>query len=229
MSFCTFKVFPIGANASSYAYATTDQNGKILQEKWDNGLNRMLAATALNFYSFKTDIKTDGELYISFGGEALAYFTDSRIVVSSKQFSQGTIKWEHVSTDISDKKKQKGKVLLGQIRYEWLHKIGFSRKAGFLSFDTISLTHMDTDRYYMTILSFPKGTDTEFVANEVLARACKYRLAMNDVNSASDIEFLKHYSEGGKIGPSADPDKTPSIILPNNYIAPTGEEYRPTW
>ena len=228
MSFCAYRISLIGNQDNPYHFAGTNQNGQVVEEKWDNGLNRVLTGSVWSFFKYKTDPKKDSKYIVSLGlGDVSNYFTDSRVVTLNRKYDQGAISWEFVSSDKSDKKKFKGKVLLGQIRYEWLHKIGFGRKTGILSVDSVSLTYTDGDSYYTSVIGLPKGTDTEFLANDILHRACKYRLAMKDTKSGHDIDFFRMYSESGKIGNATDPKETPSIILPNCYTAPLGEQFRP--
>jgi len=228
MSFCAYRIALIGNQENPYYFAGTNQNGQIVEEKWDNGLNRVLKGSQWTFLKYKTDPKKDSKIIVSLGlGDVSNYFTDSRVVTLNRKYDQGSISWEFVSSDKSDKKKFKGKVLLGQVRYEWLHKIAFSRKTGVFSIDSVSLIYSDGDSYYDSVIVLPKGTDTEFLANDILHRACKYRLAMKDKKSEHDMEFFRRYSESGKIGTPADPKETPSIILPNSYYAPLGEEFRP--
>ena len=117
--------------------------------------------------------------------------------------------------------------IIGQVRYEWLHLVGFRRKASMLTFEGLSLTYQDGESFYNTYLVFPKGTDTEFLANAVVKSACKYRLAMKDAKSEDDIEFFRKYSETGRIEPKAETRELSSIILPHCYRAPFGEEFRP--
>ena len=228
MSFCALRIFPVGSQVDRYSYVGTDQNGQIIEEKWDNGLSHTVTATGVSFYRYKTDIKKDGEIMVARSATTIPVcFTDSRVALLCSKYEEGTISWDNVASDKSDKKKTKGKALVGHVRYEWLYRIWYGRKSGLLSFDSVSLTYTDGDRNYQLIIIFPKGTDTEFLANEILHRACKYRLAMKDTKREDDIDFFRKYSESGKIETSADAKEPQSIILPNSYNAPLGEEFRP--
>jgi hypothetical protein len=166
------------------------------------------------------------------------FITDSRVALHCAKYDKGG-GWVgdplsslvlNAGSKLLAARRRKGKVLLGQIRYEWLKAIGYSRKTGWLSSDTIRLFWTDTDEvnWYLD-LTFPKNTDTEFMAHDILRRACRYRQEMTDEKDEVELKFYRDYLGGTRITPAEDSKNLSFIRFPNHYFAPRGEKNRPAW
>lgn len=239
MTFNAIIISEIGNQDQPFAYAITDDEGNLVSEKHDHGLSNVLTATAItvkkcangvNDYvqtMHGTDIKID------------VYVTDSRVAILCKKYDKGggwtgglTALALNAGSKILAAHRRKGKVLIGHIRYEWLCDIAYQAKISWLTSDCLRIFYKDAEKNQWCLeLTFKKGTDSAFIANDILRRASKYRLEMTDEKGEKETAFFAKYSTGsGKIPLTDDPKNKLSIIaFPNSYFAPKGEDKRPNW
>lgn len=238
MEFEAFTIAAVGDRDEPFAYPITDEQSSIIEELWDHGLqnvltSNMFAVSKKNQYQNQWQFQMSNEMQTSF------YVTDSRVAFLCEHFDngnsytgQGALIAEAISRAKAHKR-TKGKVFLGQIRYEWLRTIGYKRKVSYGTKDIVSLRYIDTDKNSFALdFFFKKGTDTEFIANDILRRACIYRLAMTDneekEKQEGSVAFFEKYSTGGKITPTDNPKEDFSLIsIPFSYYAPGGKKFRP--
>jgi hypothetical protein len=242
MPFEIFAIANYGDNESPFAYPVTDAQGQLVEEKWDNGLGNVLTSTS---YTMLAKTKHQGQFQLKTVPNCALKFTltvtDARIACLCDDYDFGDVRYSSLGTN-SDllnfvqrrraKKRSAGKVYLGHIRYEWLEAVGYKRKVSMNTNDELRFMYQDTERTtYILDFIFPKGTDTEFLANDILHRACRYRLAMTDTENEGRQKataFFMQYSVSGKIEPDEDQKKYHSCItIPHYYFAPGGEKFRP--
>jgi len=235
MAFNAVCISEIGDQSNPYIYPTTDDMCNLGEEKWDNGLNNVI--TAKSILVQKKLKGTDNYVQVLHAMDINIdfYVTDSRVVLLCKKYDKGG-GWyggigalvANAGSKIMAAARSKGKVLLGQVRYEWIAMLSYQRKVSWLTEESIQVYYKDNDGTYWCIsLNFKKGTDTEFLANNILHRACKYRLAMNDEKGEKETEFFTKYSTGANITPNSNPKQYSDCIFPNFYFAPMGEDKRP--
>jgi len=231
MGFRAITIRGIGDRDEPFAYPITDEQCNLIEERWDHGLGRVITASGIwNYYRVSGEkVYTEGlkvgDVDISF------YVTDSRVAILCNDYDHGD---GSLYERYKGKKRSAGKVLLGHIRYEWLTELEYLQKESLLySWKKVRLLYTDGDRTsFMTDVVFSKGTDTAFIANDILHRCCLYRLAMTDKEEQAKqkgaIEFFEKYSSDGKIAPANDSRKDFSTIkIPYSYLAPGGHPFRP--
>jgi hypothetical protein len=232
MTYSSIGVVKRGTQVNQYMYPLTDLEGRIVPEKWDNGMQNSVTATS---YSEKFMAEGVSELIERQYHRKLrmdTYITDSRVTFSCTNYNRdGLDIWLlfGIPQLIWRAASRRGKVLAGHIRYEWISEIYYSNKTGILSDETVRLCYEDSDSTIWAVdITLNKNIDSAFIANNILQRACRYRLAMQDEKSPELMEFLTTYSKGGEIPPSNDSKKQMSgVLFPNYYLAPTGENKRP--
>lgn len=236
MEFKAVYISEIGNNEQPFAYAGTNDSGQLVEEEWDHGLQQVTATSVKLEHQqagqgfYKRSLEVDN-IKISL------YVTDSRIALHCPKYDKGG-GWGggslaapvlNVASKLRAHARSKGKILLGQIRYEWLRAVGYYRRTGFLGIDQLLFGYYDSDKTaWKLTLTLKKDTDSEFLAHDILNRAAKYRLAMTDENDKDELEFFKDCSSGRRIEPAEDKKKFSVINFPSSYEAPTGEGKRPT-
>jgi hypothetical protein len=218
MAFNVFCVTDIGDQSDSYAYPPTNDNCKPIEEKWDCGLKNALSLTGFGVEKKQRGENDYRDVFAVVDTNIDIYVTDSRIILLCEKYDKGGGHWgvgvggvavalaANAVSKINAASRSKGKVLLGHLRYEWLALVEYRRKSGWFGNDAIQLYYQDDERtWWLVSLSFNKGTDTTFIANNILQRACKYRLAMNDEKGEKEVEFFKKYANGTKITPNSNP------------------------
>jgi hypothetical protein len=106
--------------------------------------------------------------------------------------------------------RRKGKMLAGQVRYQWLAQVGGSTKMGMLDSEQLRLVVADGTRsdhpLLLVDLTLPKATDSAAVAQELVRRSSRFRLAHDVIEDGDRAEFERLTaapriaSEKGKFG-----------------------------
>lgn len=229
----------IGDRDEPYAYAGTDDDGNIIEDPYDNGLTHKVTASSI-YVSRKRQGESDYNILMQDNEVNIdVIVTDCRVIICCMEYDKGDRKWSGGLTALAlnayEKSKAKrrsgGKLILGHIRYEWLLAIGYINKpkSGIFSFEDygIRLFYQDTDKsVYDISLKFPKGTDTAFVANEILHAATKYRYDMQDEKDDKGTMFYTKYMRNN-IEPNENIKEYSMVQFPDIYFAPRGKDYRP--
>jgi len=209
MAFCPFIQTTIGdMSLNPFAYALTQAAGTFVEEQRDHGIP---AATTLPIILQVLALEKNGNSHTAAFEviQGRIYVTDSRVVVASSAPAGN-------------------QVFMGHVRYEWIHQVGYQLKSG-NHHNQIFLSYGDAEgaSYFVQII-IKKKTDVEALANDVLRRAGRYRLAMTNERQDEANAQLQRYAGGAKIIPNGDPKKDiVAAIIPGVCIAPGGEEYRP--
>lgn len=230
----------IGDQEQPYAYATSDSNGKTVEDKFDHGMSHSAVASEIIVYRQGQNEGRFTEVLHDTAVEVTMTVTDCRVIYRCDQYDKGR-KWSGGVSAVAlnaierarANKRSAGKVLLGHIRYEWITEIQYLNKYkdGFFDSDIfmVNIVYQNSNKTtYVVKTLFNKGMDTCFIANEILHAASKYRLAMQDEKGDRETEFFKKYSVDNI--PRADNPKEQSFVkFPNHYYAPNGEQNRPNW
>lgn len=239
--FNAFGIADIGDQSNPYVYPSTNAVGDIISEEWDNGLKNVIVPKCVFVERSVKGQPSKYEMVLD-GGEIKYkfYVTDSRAIFLCDKYDKGggyigmgvgaaVALAANAVSKMNAAARSKGTVLLGHIRYEWLTLIQYRYKKGWLDSDTLQLYYEDDEKTWWCIsVSFEKGTDIDFIANNILQRACKYRLAMNDEKGEKEMAFFTKYADGDKITLNSDRKQFNECYFPNYYVAPRGENKRPT-
>jgi hypothetical protein len=240
MAFNAIYISQIGDQQNPFAYAVTDDMGNLIEEKWDHGLNNVVTATSILLTKKGAEMPSFVQVTKATNLKINFYVTDSRLTLVCKNYEKGggwvgfdavsilTALTINAGSKIIAAAKNKGKIFLGQIRYEWVYFIGYKRKSNWRSGDAIVICYQDAQKtFWMMTLQLKNGTDTAFIANDILRRAAKYRLEMTDEKSEKALKFFREYAAGAKIVPNDNPQKVSTIFIHDHYFAPNGEDKRP--
>ncbi len=229
----------IGDSSKPYAYAGTDENGNLIEDPLDHGLNHRVTAKRIDFYRKRPS----DEKYLLTASlkdiEVEMTVTDCRVIYRCDDYDKGDGKWSGGLTAVAlnayekskGRKRSAGKTLLGHIRYEWIREILYTeyRSQRLLESDLyeLGLIYMDKQKnLYIVEVSFGRGMETSFLANEILHKTCRYRLNMQDEKDETEQAFLSKYLTGS-ISQNSDPKDYSSIRIPASYYGSYGSANRP--
>ena len=215
-------------HANPFLYVEMDQKGEIIEEPWDNGLNRHVSFEELNLTcSGKTELwykDAPCDLYV----------TDSRLIFRRRSMKRN-LKFNGSLVDYgvdamfkkSADKKVDGLIQIGHLRYEWLFSIGYIEKLTWSGYNRLYFRYLDQGKPWDVLITFKGNMDVRFLANEILHSACRYRERMTDDKGEAVLRFLEQYKTD-TIPSAQDPKKNLSTIqFPHVFGAGGGEQYRP--
>lgn len=208
--FYPFAAGTPGAILSTFAYPCVKGVGVYQDDPWD----RNARATEYNMAVRVSWENKAGERDYSFFAEFIGQLiiTDARVVV------------------ISNVAESDGDVIIGHVRYEWLRYVAYQEKS-WSNHNCITLIYEDQDKTrYLVHITIKSKTNVAERANDILRRACLYRLAMTNEKSDKAVAFYTQYSTGRRITPKPEPKKQlSSVEMPQYYLAPGGQKFRPEW
>ena len=234
MEYPCFMTMEMGDVESDFAYLAVDESGAVVEEPWDNGL-KLAAVSKGSMYLRSRKLRGSSDLWVTeASSEDIAvnvYVTESRLIFYCREWKRykGTGLGLLVAAGMNavHSSRTKNMVMAGQIRYEWLRDIGFVRKQGWLSDESLDFEYLDTsDQKWSIRLNFPKGTDTQRIANNIAKKTALYRLAMTDEKDDAEIESYAGYANGREIK-VVDPKEFSYVTFEMVYKAPSGIEWRP--
>ena len=243
MDYCCLNVVEIEEESTEgFTNPNIDGEGHFVNEVWDKGLSHIaetmhvgLVVAAGN--ESETLINIEDKMALDM------IVSSSRILFWSNQFDKGNRYYSGLSVTgwaiagianaasmASAKKRSKGKVLVGHIRYEWLFDITYI-KQGVLALPQIILTYTDDDGYVWYLhFAFKKGIDSESVARFIAQKAAWYKLKMH-IDMPSESERVLYEISRGNIAAEVEPAYKNAMLIsfPSGTIlpAPLGEESRP--
>lgn len=215
-------------HANPFLYVEMDSRGEIIEEPWDNGLNRHVSFDELS-------IKCNGQMDLWLKDAPCdLYVTDSRLIFRRRSMKR-KIKFDGSLIDYGvdalfkkfDDKKVEGLIQIGHLRYEWLFSVGYIEKLNWSGYNRLYFRYIDQGKPWDVLITFKGNMDVKFLANEIVHTACRYRERMTDEKTESLRCFLDKYKTA-TIPSAQDPKKNLSIIeFPHVFGAGGGEEYRP--
>ncbi len=235
MSYILMYKCRMGDEKDSFIYLTTDYDGNVIPERFDNGLNHRVTIDKMTAqYRIKgsKEYKTE---YQYLDDKIDFYITESRLIFKVQSLKrkvkfQGSFVDMGVSAVFAKQRNKKvdGYFVGGQIRYEWLKSIMYMEKDGFGDSDKLRFSYVDNDEIsWLITVSFPGPMDVKFIANEILHMSCRYRLKMTDEKKEEEVKYLEKYLTE-EITPSQDPKNEFSLFsYKGYYLAPAGSAYRP--
>ena len=224
-----------GYRDEPFRFINADENGLIITEPWDG--NRIRRYFAEGIYLNRRAPGAQEEREILFYAQTPVEFliSDSRVMLRIERYKEC---YHHDDTMAAVLRGGMEKIpayrrdeliLMGMIRYEWLSQISYEQKVSFSTQETVRLYYKDQNEFtWFLDVVFGKESDAEYLANEILHRACGYRMKMADEKDDKEIVFFTQYGSRYEIEPSDDPkNHMASVRFPTQYPAPSGEGVRP--
>ena len=120
------------------------------------------------------------------------------------------------------------KALAGHIRYEWLGMVTYRHKYKTFGHEQIQFYYKDQEKSTWALtVDLPGGSDAEVIANDIVKKACHYRLRMSKEYTQDVQDILFGYLNGKPIEKESDPSEYCAAPLPGQLFASLGEKYRP--
>ncbi|MDR1778401.1 MAG: hypothetical protein LBR14_01405 [Clostridiales Family XIII bacterium] len=225
----------------SFEAAAEDGRGCVAAEPWDHGLTvefvtlevtvfRQAPGQQLNKY--KPEMWE--QIYIS------VYVTDSRVAFFCETYDvggsgaiPGKLHYpnyiERGAYEAAGRKRTRGTVMVGHIRYEWLASVGY-RGVKYALYPNVTLTYVDDRNDKWTVILTLNRKDNAaaaYIANKIAYKAARYKLAMTNHKTPEEIRLCEYYAGGGRIAqnPNTKQDSW-SGDFPH-FAAPLGGAYRP--
>lgn len=230
-----------GDHPGSFAYPGLDEKGMVIPELWDGEWVPAIPCDSLSLRCF--DCTGDEPRETDDGVEEAKIpmqlvITNSRIILYCKNFDTGTayiglgpisLVAGGIATAVSKGKAAKrsaGKAIYGHVRYEWLHRVTFV-KGGLVSPGVLMFSWLDTyGQLWNIALGYSNKQYSKTIANLVIPRLARYKLAMQGNLFCDDEKADCHrFLQGGEI-PYVDPKEGTEVVF-QSVLAPMGMEFRP--
>ena len=230
-----------GYREDSYRFVSVDMNGKVCPERRDGLQTRRCLAEAVYLYRRRPDDSGFEEVLHCAGAPVDVLITDCRVTLQVMGYQKGHFE-DHTETVVLRKNREdsngirdpedpgdaRSLSLAGMIRYEWISQISFQRKISRTTEECLRLYYRDLEKALWHIDLVFQRADAGVLANDVLHRSCRYRLAMTDEKNDKELYFFSRYRSEDEIEPAADPRRyMSSIRIPTQYPAPGGRDVRP--
>lgn len=223
-----------GYHDDPFRYINSDDTGLIVFDPWDGVHIHRYFADGIHLYKRPQRGEPAYEVLYYEHTPVEFVVTDSRVMLRIERFLECRHEDDTMAAVESERHwnipayRRDEMVLMGMIRYEWLSQVSYRSKTGFMTNETVRLYYKDEQRalWHLDIV-FRREADAGFIANEILRRACAYRLAMTDEKDDKELYFFNEYLHNRWIDPSPDPKKMSTVGLPTQYPAPGGQKYRP--
>lgn len=224
-----------GYRDDPFRFINADENGLIVVEPWDGPQIRRYWAEGIHLYRRPRGEEDAREILFYEQTPVEFWVSDSRVMLRIERHEASYHKDETFAAVLRGGVNKipayrRGEmVLMGMIRYEWISQIAcvetgrrFSRR------EALRLYYQDQNQYtwYLDVV-FGADADAEYLANEILHRACRYRLQMTDDKDDKEMVFFNHYLK--EDGVEAAPEGYGlTVRFPTQYAAPGGENDRPS-
>jgi hypothetical protein len=224
-----------------YPLPSSDANGWLIRWEEQDGQTPM----ALNINGLEEyEILPGGNKLLTrlSKTQGVLYITDARIAVAVEKFTKGNKYWgvgagaavAVVAMGVSAARaahKRHGKMLVGQVRYQWLKALAASpaqgRKGGSeLRFVVdVKTTSGGTRTYRIDVtLGYPQ-VDPLLPAQDIIQRAARYRLSRYP-GSAEHHPRLRELTQAPLLAPPA-PGKAATYVMPNFFYMNNKTAYPP--
>jgi len=162
------------------------EKNTVVMEDRDGDHVQRLTATAVDFNANGKTAFRDRKIKIAL------FITDARFALACSKYDKGggwvggagtVIVFNSVSKARAALR-SRGKMLVGQVRYPWIQRIGSSPKTGWASDEKLVFdTSAGQDGAMRLTVTLPKNVEAARVACEIAQRAARYRLASEDIET----------------------------------------------
>lgn len=119
-------------------------------------------------------------------------------------------------------RRRRGKVLVGQVRHQWLAAVGYKPKTGWLSSEEVRLHIVDgtatPPRALLVDLTLPKNVDAAAVAQSIVRSAAAYRLRADTSFQNAERATFETLSVADRLSAPA-PKRFAMYSMPTSYKA----------
>lgn len=159
------------------------EKNTLVMEPRDGRDVKRFTATAVEFKTNGRTVFRDRKVKID------VFVTDARFAVACSKFDKGggwvgSGGFMVVANSVSKARavlRSRGRMLVGQVRYPWIRRVGSSPKTGWASEEKLVFeTSAGKGGDMQLTLTLPKNVDAGLVAAEIAKRAAAYRLAAED-------------------------------------------------
>jgi hypothetical protein len=138
--------------------------------------------------------------------------TDARLTIACSKFDKGGGWWGmgggallaiplNVGSHALAAHRRRGKMLVGQVRYPWLHSVYAQNRVGWGGAEVLRVfANAGGNGLFQLDLTFPKDVDATAIATELIRRAAAFRLEHDeDVGSPEDHRRLQELSTAARL------------------------------
>lgn len=178
----------------------SDDGSSIGFEEWDGSIRHLTASGLIVSEAVAGGLRTLAGVGDS---EVDVFITDSRVAIACSKYEKSggwhgfTVGGMAVAAAANAGsralagRRSRGKLLVGQVRYQWLKLAGFTSRTGRSHPERIRLGTSTkgpdgTTRDLMLDLSLPKGASGQELASDIVRRAAIYRLAHTQPRSPDE-------------------------------------------
>ena len=192
-----------------------ESNSILLEDRDGKNVRRISAKAAL--------IERDGKRLARVADVRIDVFiTDARVALACSKYDKGG-GWigggAAIALNVGSKAlaamRRHGKMLVGQVRYPWLARIGSTTKFGWQSEERLYFEFKSPEGKMQLVLTLPKNIDAASVAAEIAHRAAAYRLACEPEEDAKWRARCENLTRAERLEPIK--GKVYSHVFPNYW------------
>ena len=193
----------------------TEKNTILMEDRDGNSVQR-LTASAVVFQVGGRTVMKDRKIKIDL------FVTDARFALACSKYdkgggwmgSPGTMVAANAISKARAAMRSRGKMLVGQVRYPWIQKVGCSPKTGWASEEQLIFHETAKGGAAVLTLTLPKDVDSTLAAAEIIRRVARYRLT-NEELDASTREQLERLAEAEPSDAIASGEKERYFTIPS--------------
>jgi hypothetical protein len=147
--------------------------------------------------------------------KAKVFVTDCRTAVAIEKYEKGggwistsvtTMVVLNAASHARASRRRKGKMVVGQVRHQWLYQVGHLPKQGFIGSNRLRLLVADYNggdkRHLIVDLTFPKSVDTGAIAADIARRAATYRLGRDETFGEEEKATFERLTKAEALAPA---------------------------
>ena len=201
----------------------TEKNTVVMEDRDGTQVQR-LTASAVEFKVGGRTVFKDRQVRIDL------FVTDARFALACSKYDKGGgwAPWGGLAagavavtanavSKTRAKLRSRGKMLVGQVRYPWIHRVGSSPKTGWGSEEKLIFETSAKGGSTTLTLTLPKNTDAAKVAAEITQRAARYRLASEQLDKETR-DLLEPFTSVEPLAPSANPKEARYFTMPRAHM-----------
>jgi hypothetical protein len=195
----------------------TEKNTVVMEDRDGTQVQR-LAASAVEFKAGGRAVFKDRQVRIDL------FVTDSRFALACSKYDKGggwvggpaVMLPANAVSKARAKLRSRGKMLVGQVRYPWIQRVGSSPKRGWGSEEKLIFETTAKGASTTLTLTLPKDTDAAQVAAEIARRAARYRLVSEQLDQETR-DLLQPFTSVEPLAPGANAKEVRYFTMPRAH------------